>query len=75
MTNDEATVLRAAHELCNGEPRVIEYKALANRTRLTEAQVRAIAGQLQQQRLCMATFGGLQLTAAGLNAAVQLSGC
>jgi len=56
MNHDEATVLRAAYELSNGQPRIIEYKILAGQTNLGEANVKSIAGRLQQQRLCMATL-------------------
>jgi hypothetical protein len=71
MSQDEVIVLRAAYELGKGEPRLIEYKSLAAQTNFGEAVVRGIAGRLQAERLCLATFGGLQLTATGLKAAVQ----
>jgi hypothetical protein len=71
MSQDEENILRAAYEIGNGQPRIIEYRTLAVRTNLAETVVRSIAGQLQQQRLCMATFGGLQLTSAGMNLAIQ----
>jgi hypothetical protein len=76
MSHDAELVLRAAFTLGNGEPRVVEYRTLASATTLAEGVVKVVAAQLQQQRLCMATFGGLQLTAAGIQAAggIQTAG-
>ena len=71
MSDDERQVLRAAVEMSTDGPYLIEYTELAARTKLDVSRVRAAAAAMQRQRLCIATFGGLQLTAAGLSAATQ----
>lgn len=65
MDGDDLAVIQAAAGLGNGQPRLIEYCTLASHTGLAEADVRRVAGGLRQRGLCIATFGGIQLTAAG----------
>jgi hypothetical protein len=71
MSADEQTVLRAAIELTGSRPRLVEFQPLAERAGMDVIRVRAAAVALNGRRYCIMTFGGIQLTTAGMAAAGQ----
>ncbi len=69
MSSAEQEVLVAIYELGGGQAPPISFDKLAERMATTITAVKTIALLLQNRKLAMVTFGGVQLTATGLDQA------
>ena len=72
MGEDELKVLKAAVLLTGSQPWLIEFPRLAQQTGLDPARVSESAAiHLHSRAYCIVTFGGMQLTTAGMRAGLQ----
>jgi hypothetical protein len=71
MSNAERDLLKTAYQLSGATPHLVTFEELAARSTVALARLKSAAVSLQNRRYCIVTFGGLQLTAAGMTAAGQ----
>jgi hypothetical protein len=69
MSFAEQEVLTAVYDLAGGRAVLIPYDKVAARLGTTITAVKTISILLQSHKLAIVTFGGVQLTSAGLEQA------
>ncbi len=69
MTDEERELLRAVFELSNGERVLVPFDDIAVRLGTSVTTTRTLSALLRSRNVAVVTFGGVQLTVAGLNQA------
>jgi Mn-dependent DtxR family transcriptional regulator len=69
VTNEELELLRAIFDLSSGKGVLVPFDEIAIRLEASVTVTRMLAALLGSRKLAIVTFGGVQLTAAGLEQA------
>jgi hypothetical protein len=69
MTDEERELLGAVFDLSNGQSVLIPFGDVAIRLETSVTAVRTLSALLRSRNLALVTFGGIQLTGAGVEQA------
>jgi len=69
MSNEEREVVRAVFDLSGGHAALVPYDEVAIRLGTTITAVKTLSALLRTRNIAVITFGGIQLTPAGLEQA------